>query len=322
MNDFAAVITVTLNTAIDRVLEAENFAVGGHLRAKPISRYPAGKGINVSRALARLNQSNIATGFVGHAEAADFEHFISSASPGRAVSQLLSVRGPTRENITVLDPIHKTDTHLRTSGYQLAAHDVDRMQTKLGLLIRKGSTVIFTGSLPAGLETDRFRDFVTSALKTGARVILDIEGQLLHDVAAGLNQKLWMIAPNRQELAELVPGLDTAHEPSVVNAARRLLEHVEWVLVTLGPQGALLISRTAAWRGTCGLKSDCLVSTVGCGDCMLAGVVVASLKDPDPADWLKLGLAAATANAATTGIAEFDEAAVSQLLPQAQVRRL
>jgi fructose-1-phosphate kinase PfkB-like protein len=83
MGVIESVITVNLSTAIDRVLEVPDFRIGGHARVRQISRYPAGKAINVSRALARLGRTSIATGFVGQHEQDHFDRFLRSMSPGR-----------------------------------------------------------------------------------------------------------------------------------------------------------------------------------------------------------------------------------------------
>ena len=58
------IITVTLNPALDTVLESPKFGVGKHVSATRVVSYPAGKGINVSRALAAIGVRSVATGFV------------------------------------------------------------------------------------------------------------------------------------------------------------------------------------------------------------------------------------------------------------------
>ena len=48
------IVTVTLNPAVDKVLEVPGFHVGAHVRASVASLLPAGKGVNVARGLVRL----------------------------------------------------------------------------------------------------------------------------------------------------------------------------------------------------------------------------------------------------------------------------
>ena len=62
------IVTVTLHTALDRVVEAPGLAVGAHIHASEVVCYPGGKGVNVSVTLDRLGVANQATGFVGREE--------------------------------------------------------------------------------------------------------------------------------------------------------------------------------------------------------------------------------------------------------------
>ena len=61
------IITVTLNAALDKTLEVPNFTPGRRHRTVDQTTMPGGKGVNVARALKRLGQPVIATGFAGGA---------------------------------------------------------------------------------------------------------------------------------------------------------------------------------------------------------------------------------------------------------------
>ncbi|MCZ3394087.1 1-phosphofructokinase, partial [Enterococcus faecium] len=59
------IYTVTLNPSIDYVISLDEMKVGLVNRLKTSSKFPGGKGINVSRILNELNVSNTALGFLG-----------------------------------------------------------------------------------------------------------------------------------------------------------------------------------------------------------------------------------------------------------------
>ncbi len=61
------IITVTLNTAIDKTLSVPNFKPGRRHRTVEQTTMPGGKGVNVARAIKRLGRPVIATGFAGGA---------------------------------------------------------------------------------------------------------------------------------------------------------------------------------------------------------------------------------------------------------------
>lgn len=330
------IITVTLNTAIDRVLEVENFAIGEHLPAQETLRYPAGKGINVSRCLARLGRASIAAGFVGQAQSSQFEQSLADTGPGRTTCQLMAVRGQTRENITILDPIARTDTHIRTPGYELTRQDVQRIVSKLGLLAREGSIVVFSGSLALGMASADFDTLIYVALGRKAKVVLDVGGKLLADstsldlktagqgssASTASSKMLWMIKPNRQELAEALGIEQLLSDAQLMEAGRRLTERVAWVVVTLGAEGAILFHEDKAWKAHCDVPADQVVSTVGCGDCLLAGILDAQAAQREPDEVLRWGVAAATANAMHSGVGEYDLSQVQQCARQTQVSEI
>ena len=56
------IITVTLNTAIDKTLAVPNFRLGRRHRTVEQTSMPGGKGVNVARVLKALGQPVIATG--------------------------------------------------------------------------------------------------------------------------------------------------------------------------------------------------------------------------------------------------------------------
>ena len=63
--DFRSIITVTLNPTIDRIIEVPGFMLGGHQHGRLRIREPAGKAVNVSRALSELGITSSAVGWVG-----------------------------------------------------------------------------------------------------------------------------------------------------------------------------------------------------------------------------------------------------------------
>jgi len=316
------VITVTMNTAIDRVLSSPGFTVGRHQLAESVSLTPAGKGINLSRALARLGRSNVATGFVGKAEAGRFEKLLRAGEGlARVNDQLLSVPGPTRENITVIDPDAGTDTHLRTKGYPLDDHDLARLSTKLGLLSREDSVFVFAGSTPQGVDQRVVSNLVQTAQQGGAQVVLDSDGDLLAAVLGSIDQPVWMVSPNRAELASAV-GKDLGRSfEEVLDAANSLTDRSQWVLVSLGGEGGLLITPSGAWRGVCEIDPAQVVSTVGSGDCLVAAAVDARLHGMSPEDVLRRALAVATASTLIANPADFDLKEVDRLKESTKVRQ-
>jgi len=314
----ARVITITPNPAVDWVFEAPYFAVGEHIGARRVAHHPAGKGVNVARVLATMGVRSIATGFIGRGELRMFEEHIERHCQGRVICQLLVVRAKTRDNITIVDPVNETETHIRDQGFEVQPSDAARLESKVSLLARSGVSVAFCGSLPPGLSPMALRRMVSRSRQAGARVILDTSGEALE---AMRSEKVWLVKVNARELATLA-GMPTDTPEEILAAARTV--HIdggggaENVVVTMGMEGAILIGPALALRGQVMVHPGRIVSTVGSGDSLLSGLLAGWIRTGDWTEALRDGLAAATSNATTRaagfvdtdGVEEFRQVAM------------
>ena len=292
------IITVTLNPAVDKALEVPGFAVGAHARALVRSLLPAGKGVNVARGIARLGGRAQATGFIGRNEE---RMFVESLAEEGVAAEFCAVSGRTRTNTTILDPQARTTTHLRERGFRVGAEDVAAIG---GLLERRlaespNATLVFAGSLPDGMPADAFTDLLRSCAERGAEVLLDTNGPALRAaVATGV---VGTVKPNLEELAECLGR--PVQRCDALDAARELLGRVGTVLLTLGEEGAYLVTEAGAVGRRCPLEPGELGNTVGCGDAFLAGWLRGREVSDDALCWAVAAGAASAVSETTVGYA-------------------
>jgi len=309
------IICVALNPAVDRVLEVTNFRIGQHQPARTITRYPAGKAVNVARALAILDVQCTLTGLIGQEET---EYFESQMARSKVQVQMLAIQARTRENITIVDPAAHNETHLRDVGFKVAEKDLMRLKRKLHLLANESAVVIFSGSLPEGISPADLADMAAMCKKAGAMVAVDAAGRAL---AAAAEIGPWLVKPNLQELAGLA-GRELNTADDIIQAARDLLQSVEIVIVTCGSQGGYLLTRNMCLQGTCEVDQDKVVNTVGCGDSLLAGFIAGLHRGYDLPTAYRLGLAAAAANATHLEAANFSKEQAEEFFNIARVQQL
>ncbi|MCD4826003.1 MAG: 1-phosphofructokinase family hexose kinase [Phycisphaerae bacterium] len=300
MEDTPQIITVTLNPAVDRVIEVENLSAGGHLPARTLGQSPGGKGVNVSRVLAAMGVASTAMGFLGRDNRSLFDPL---AKDGIIRDAFITLPGRTRENITITDPAGGDELHMRDKGLAVGLADLRELTEQLRAFIEPGDVVIFSGSLPPGIEADDFTDLLRSAIDAGARVAADTSGPALK---AASRQKLWLIKPNVAELAEMV-GRELPTVDEQLKAARGLAQRIENVLLSAGADGAYLITKNATVHAAAVLETAAILNTVGCGDTLLGAFVAALSSDQSPAEALVTGVAAAAASAANKTAGEFDQ---------------
>ena len=299
-------------------MEVPNFRAGGHQRGHQrghrLARYPAGKAINVTRASVALGHPPVATGFIGEPEAEWYRQFLLEHHVENC--RLIPVAGHTRENITVVDPQSPdADTHLVEQGFSVSSDDITRLRDELGLLCETGRLVAFCGSLPPGLSVERYVGLLTFCLDLGAELVIDSSGEALR---AATELPLWLVKPNREELAELT-GSEIRTQTQSRDAATDLARRVRWVLVSAGAEGAQLVDARGSCQAVLPLASKEVVGTVGCGDVLLGGFLAGwqgadrGEEAPPPGQFaLRRGVAAATL-AATRMMRAIDVASVTAM---------
>ncbi len=307
------IVTVTLNPTIDRIIEVPGFHLGGHLKGRLRSRLPAGKAVNVSRAMSSLGCPSTAAGWVGAESLALFDEALRAAGVSTCFTP---IAGATRENITIIDPAGQSETHIRDAGPAVTEDEVNHLIERLLELAGPDVLFVFTGSCAPGLSAQRFADIIKACIDRGSRVAVDSSGDPLR---AAAKLPLWLIKPNLLELGELL-GYQVSHESEVLAAGRRLAERMSVVLITMGQRGALCFAEGRVFKGRASIPEDRLRSTVGCGDTMLAAFLAASSRPGwQIEDAFRQALAVSAASAMTDQPAVFEPSEVCRIADLTQV---
>jgi 1-phosphofructokinase len=288
------IITLGLTPAWDMICRGSHLAWGEHPVLEQQTLRPAGKALNISLALAWLGQESVTTGLWGQDDYAQMQHCLQHTAP-QIKLDLTPVPGRTRINVTVLDQAKPKELHLRCPSTLCSREALQTLVHELAQAVRPHDICIMAGSLPSpDLNDDVLGLCRTCVAPAHTRLVLDAHGPMFKKIInAGLP---WLIKPNVAELNELL-GRRIKNTPAcLMNAARELLDRVEMVLVSRGKLGAVLVTRTGAWQGRC-TSSAKVVSTVGCGDFLLAGFVQGMRHSARVHTALALALKVATARA-------------------------
>lgn len=259
----ARVLTVTLNPALDLTVQLPALRLGEVNRSDNLQVHAAGKGLNVAQVLADLGHQLTVTGFLGEANAQPFEQLF--AARGFA-DEFVRVAGETRSNIKLAEADGRI-TDINGPGLEVGAAQREELLARLERLVPGHELVVVAGSLPRGVEVPWFVEMLQRLARLGARVALDTSGAALRE---GLALSPWLIKPNEEELAQ-ARGLDPADAQALADAARRLNARIEHVVMSQGAAGVSWFSPAAAWHAQ--PPKVRVVSTVGAGDSLLAGML-------------------------------------------------
>ena len=258
------IVTVTPNPSVDRTLRIPTLTRGEVIRALSATAEAGGKGINVSRALATQGHPTTAVVPLSEASAAVMQALLRGAAP----LEVVPIAGDIRVNVSVVED-DATVTKLNEPGPRLGDDEVNELLRRTAVLGAGASWVVGCGSLPPGAPAD-FYSQLAQVAPAGARVAIDADGPALR---AAIGQKIALVKPNHSELEGLV-GRSLPTLGDVVEAADELLARgVEGVLVSLGPDGAVLVDRTGAHHAEARIAD--VLNPVGAGDALLAGYLAA-----------------------------------------------
>src|SRR3989440_9270304 len=107
------IVTVTMNAALDRTLTVPNFRSGQRHRASAGLTLAGGKGINVARALKRLDVPVVASGLAGGRKGTRIGEELTSAA---ILNDFWRIADRSRTATAVVHPTPATHTDINACG--------------------------------------------------------------------------------------------------------------------------------------------------------------------------------------------------------------
>ena len=303
------IYTITFNPALDYITQVENFKIGEINRTKTETILPGGKGLNVSIVLKNLEIENTALGFVAGFTGEELIRKIESQ--GVKTDFVKVEKGITRINIKIssMNENMIEETALNGMGPQITNDDTKTLMEKIQNMTAE-DIVILSGSIPQNISTDIYDKICKSLSEKEITFIVDSTQELLMTV---LKYKPFLIKPNKEELEETL-NCKISTKEDIVNAAKELKKMgAQNVLVSLGNDGALLLTEENETYYSKAPKGE-VVNTVGSGDSMVAGFIAGYYQTQDYEYALKTGVAAGSASAFSIRLATKED--VNILLKQ------
>ena len=311
------IVTVTLNAALDRTLTVPHFQLGHRHRASDVLTLAGGKGINVARALKRLDVPVVATGLAGGRTGTRIVEELTSEA---ILNDFVRIGEESRTSTAVVDPTEGSYTEINEWGPKVTTHELEMLLEKLHYLSRGADFVVFAGTLPRGVDEAFYGEAVRDLNRRDVQVVLDSEGQPLR---LGVEAEPFLVSPNQLE-AEHVVGQELEDEEDFLMALDTIAE--------LGARNVQITMESgcyALFREERQLKrykalapSVDAVSVVGAGDVLLAQFIAAQLAGKSAEEALRLGVAAGAASTLEVGAGRFDPREAGRLVGGVELAEL
>jgi len=311
------IVTVTMNAALDRTLTVPNFQPGQRHRASGWLMLAGGKGINIARALRRLDVPVVATGLAGGRTGAAI---VGELTREGILNDFVAIADESRTSTAVVDPTGGSYTEINEWGPHVDEQELDLLLEKLRYLTRGADGVVFAGSLPRGVDEGFYAEAIRELNRRGLETVLDAEGEPLRRATLA---EPFLVSPNEREAEGLV-GQEFHDSQDFVQA----LDHIadlgaRNVLITLSSGCyALVREEREPKRYHASTPRFEPVSPVGSGDVLLAGFIAARFEGRPAEEALARAVAAGAAAVQELGAGRFEPGELSRLAEGVRVDQL
>lgn len=289
-----SVITLTVNPALDKSAKIDQLVPEQKLNCHSIEYQAGGGGVNISRVLEVLKVKNKCL-------------FTSGGDTGLQLKNILleekirfaeiPVGSWTRENLSVVDTQTGLQYRFGMPGNGLTTDEIESINQMIDKEVTENSILVLSGSLSEKMPLDLYVQLIKQVASKKIKIIVDTSGKAMMET---IKEKVFLIKPNQQELAQLARK-DFLSKKEQEEIAMELVNTNKaiYVVVSLGARGAFLASSEGViYRNTPSIK---VKSTIGAGDRMVAGMIYAIEQNLSPAEILKWGVVCGSATTMTEG---------------------
>ena len=308
------IATVTLNPGFDLVGRLARIEIGEVNTVETLGLYPAGKGINVAKVLADLGAKLSVTGFLGEENQGDF---VQAFAQNGVDDKFYRIAGKTRINVKITET-EADVTDLNFLGFEISEQDWEAFTHQSQTWESQYDLVAVCGSLPRGVTPEQFAAWLESLHQQGLKVVLDSSNAAL---TAGLTAHPWLVKPNRREL-EVWAGRSLHTIEEVIEAAEQLRSHgIEHVIISMGEKGSVWLNSEGVLQAQ-PPRCENVVSTVGAGDSMVAGLIYGFSQGWSKKKTLSFASATSALAVSQSNVGISDKQALEQILAQVKLTNL
>ncbi|MCO8290611.1 hexose kinase [Tetragenococcus halophilus] len=308
------ILTITMNPSIDISYPLEKLVIDRVNRVNSVSKTAGGKGLNVTRVLCQLNEPVKASGMLG----GNFGQFIREHLDEEGIKHDFSeISSETRNSIAILH--EENQTEILESGPEISKNELNTFFETYKRLLREVDIVTISGSLPRGVRKDYYSILIEEANRQSTKTILDTSGETLTKSIQG-DSKPYLIKPNEEEISQVL-GYKINARVDLKNALKSdLFNDIEWVVVSLGKDGALVKHKKTIYK--IDIPSIEVINPVGSGDATLAGLTYGISSGRTPEEIMRAGMVAGMLNTMNQKTGHIDVQQFDQLLIQVSVNKI
>ncbi|MCS0325441.1 1-phosphofructokinase [Vibrio diabolicus] len=312
-NKTSKVVTITLNPALDLTGSVNELNVGSVSLVQQSNLHAAGKGVNVAKVLSDLGADVTVTGFLGKDNPELFHQLFNDIG---VKNEFVEVQGATRINVKLVEA-NGNVSDINFPGVQVTADEIARFEETLFRLAKTHDYFVLAGSLPGGVTAEQCSAWIKALHQQGKKVLFDSSKAALK---SGIEAHPWLIKPNDEELGDFVgEHLET---PEQCQAAAQTLSDkgIENIVVSMGADGVMWLNQ-GKWLRAQPPRMN-VVSTVGAGDTLVAGLCWGHMQLTPKKDLLRFATALSALAVSQVGVGLTSQEELENIKLQTEVSEL
>ncbi|HHF2879369.1 1-phosphofructokinase [Vibrio diabolicus] len=312
-NKTSKVVTITLNPALDLTGSVNELNVGSVSLVQQSNLHAAGKGVNVAKVLSDLGADVTVTGFLGKDNPELFHQLFNDIG---VKNEFVEVQGATRINVKLVEASGNV-SDINFPGVQVTADEIARFEETLFRLAKTHDYFVLAGSLPGGVTAEQCAAWIKALHQQGKKVLFDSSKAALK---SGIEAHPWLIKPNDEELGDFVgEHLET---PEQCQAAAQTLSDkgIENIVVSMGADGVMWLNQ-GKWLRAQPPRMN-VVSTVGAGDTLVAGLCWGHMQLMPKNDLLRFATALSALAVSQVGVGLTSQEELENIKQQTEVSEL
>lgn len=303
------IYTLTLNPAVDYYIDMESFEEGDLNKVNNAYTLAGGKGINVSKVLKNFNIESIALGFCGGFTGDYIKKDIKECG---IKENFIYLEEATRINIKL--KTSKSESEIAGKSPNISKEKVHELLNYIKNNIKENDILVLSGSVPNSIESSIYKDIISNANKN-IKVILDAIDEAFK---IGLREKVFLTKPNKKELGEYFNKKIESTDDIIKYARELIKDGSKNVIVSLGKDGSVLVTENEVYIGNA--PKGKLISSVGAGDSMVAGIVYGLSNNLSIVDSYKYAIASGSSTACSEMLTTFEN--MNKFLEKVEIKKI
>ncbi|MDC5855695.1 1-phosphofructokinase [Vibrio europaeus] len=307
------VVTITLNPALDLTGSLNSLTVGSVSLVEKSNLHAAGKGVNVAKVLSDLGAEVTVTGFLGKDNPELFHQLFDDIQVN---NEFVEVQGATRINVKLVEANGQV-SDINFPGVHVTQEEIDRFEQALFRLAETHDYFVLAGSLPGGVSPEQCAAWIEKLHQQGKKVFFDSSKKALR---AGIEAQPWLIKPNDEELSDLIGEHLSTPEQCQTAAQTLSNKGIANIVVSMGADGVMWLNQ-GQWLQAKPPRMD-VVSTVGAGDTLVAGLCWGHMQLMPKEDLLRFATALSALAVTQVGVGITSQEELDNIKLQTQVSEL